>query len=76
MALAKRIIAAPFIALALIATLALALCAYPPSAHADEGGEAAASADAGSIGEGLQGAWHTWHPNPGDTVDVSNASWN
>lgn len=76
MALAKRIIAAPFIALALIATLALALCAYPPSAHADEGGEAAASADAGSVGEGLQGAWHTWHPNPGDTVDVSNASWN
>lgn len=76
MALTKRIIAAPFIALALMATLALALCAYPPSAHAYENGEAAASAEAGSVGEGLQGAWHTWHPSPGDTIDVSNASWN
>lgn len=67
MALEKRIIASFITVLALIATLALALCACPPSAHADEN-ESAAS--------GLQGAWHTWRPNPGDTIDISGASAN
>ncbi len=67
MALEKRFIASFITVLALIATLALALCACPPSAHADEN-ESAAS--------GLQGAWHTWRPNPGDTIDISGASAN
>lgn len=67
MALEKRVIASFITVLALIATLALALCACPPSAYADENEQAAS---------GLQSAWHTWHPNPGDTIDISGASAN
>lgn len=75
MALAKRIIASSITVLAFVAAFAFALCACPLGAYADED-KAATSADAGSVGSGLQGSWADWRPNPGDTIDVSKAYWN
>ena len=75
MALAKRIIASSITVLVFVAAFAFALCACPLGAYADED-KAATSADAGSVGSGLQGSWADWRPNPGDTIDVSKAYWN
>lgn len=66
MALAKRIIASSITVLVFVAAFAFALCACPLGAYADED-KAATSADAGSVGSGLQGSWADWRPNPGDT---------
>lgn len=70
-----RIVAS--LAMAFLAALVVALCLAAPMSFADEGGGTAADALEGDLdGSGLEGAWHNWRPNPGDTVDVSKAGWN
>ena len=60
-----------------LAALVVALCLAAPMSFADEGGGTAADALEGDLdGSGLEGAWHNWRPNPGDTIDVSKAGWN
>lgn len=64
-----------------LASLAIALCAVCPGFASEETQTAAdqteVAENAGSETDGgVGGSWHDWHPNPGDTVDVSNASAN
>lgn len=69
---------------AILAVLAAALIAtafaFAARAWATEDGQAAAQAEgAGSEDAetgGVGGSWHDWNPDPGDTVNISDANWN